>query len=318
MKLLVVMPTYNSERYLVEAIQSILAQTFKDFRLIIVDDNSTDHSVSIAESFQDDRIRVVRNSRKIGMAKSLNVGLREDGAEFVARHDADDASLPVRFEKQIEFLREHPNVGLLGSSIFLMDETGQVFAKNILPTNVRSTLFAGNMICHGSVMLPAEVFEKVGSYSESVKWPYPEDYDLWLRIAKDYDVRNLRDCLYVWRIHKASTQSGKYASMTELKRHLAYGKIARKLSTVGADQYPVCPNDMESLLSLREKLGACYDWAYALVGTRLWRRALGRVTLNMYHSLLKRRSSRNNRITSVYFVYTRTMPMILRSAKDEI
>ena len=99
------MAVYNGERYLAEAIESVLSQTFEDFEFIIVDDASTDDSFDIAASYDDSRIKIIRNEKNIRLQKSLNRGLELVGGEYVARMDADDISLPERFEKQVKFLR---------------------------------------------------------------------------------------------------------------------------------------------------------------------------------------------------------------------
>ena len=128
------MSVYNGEKYLREAIESILNQTFTDFEFLIVNDGSTDSSLEIILSYPDERIRVIRNDRNIGLTKSLNKALQQAKGEYIARQDADDISLQNRFEEQLIYLEKHPEVALLGTSAYKIDERGEILAKVIVPT----------------------------------------------------------------------------------------------------------------------------------------------------------------------------------------
>ncbi len=111
----VLMSVYNGEKYLREAIDSILNQTFKDFEFLIIDDGSTDSSADIIRSYTDFRIRLIQNEKNIGLTRSLNKGLKLAKGEYIARMDVDDISLPIRFEKQVSFLDKYEDVKLVGS-----------------------------------------------------------------------------------------------------------------------------------------------------------------------------------------------------------
>ena len=121
-KISVVMPAYNAENYIREAIDSILAQTFRDFEFLIIDDGSTDHTVEIIRSYSDSRIRLYQNERNMGVAATLNRGLDLARGEYIARMDADDISLPERFAKQAAYMDAHPDVAVCGSNIILFSE----------------------------------------------------------------------------------------------------------------------------------------------------------------------------------------------------
>jgi len=114
-KVTVLMPVYNGEKYLNEAIDSILGQTFKDFKFLIINDGSTDGTADILKSYKDSRIKVTNNEKNIGLTKSLNKGLKMAKSEYIARMDADDISLPTRLQKQVEFMDSHPKVGVCGT-----------------------------------------------------------------------------------------------------------------------------------------------------------------------------------------------------------
>jgi len=123
----VLMSVYNGEKYLREAIDSILNQTFTDFEFLIVNDGSTDRTAEILRSYDDPRIIIINNEKNIGLTKSLNIGLRMAKGEYIARMDADDVSMPERLQKQIELLNQKKNTGLVGTYYTIINEKGKVF-----------------------------------------------------------------------------------------------------------------------------------------------------------------------------------------------
>jgi len=198
-KISVIMSVYNGEGYLREAVESILNQTFTDFEFIIVNDGSTDGSLEIIQSYKDERIKVINNGENIGLTKSLNKALKQARGEYIARQDADDISLSNRFEEQIKYFEEHPEVSLLGTSIYSIDKDGKIVGKRIALANPVKQLSKGNQFSHGSVMVKKGVVDQLGGYNELIK--YSQDYELWLRIAKHYEVRNLTQVLCEMRFH---------------------------------------------------------------------------------------------------------------------
>jgi glycosyltransferase involved in cell wall biosynthesis len=123
-KVTVLMSVYNGEEHLREAIDSILNQTYKNFEFLIIDDGSTDGSVNIIRSYLDPRIRLIKNKKNIGITRSLNKGLKLARGEYIARMDDDDIAFPERLEKQVRFLNEHVNVGLVGGSDITINGVG--------------------------------------------------------------------------------------------------------------------------------------------------------------------------------------------------
>lgn len=199
----VIMSVYNGEKYLREAIESILNQTFADFEFLIVNDGSTDGSLEIIQSYPDERIRVINNEQNIGLTKSLNRAIRQARGEFIARQDADDISLPNRFEEQIKYFDQHPETAMLGTSKYVIDEDGKILRQEIALLKPRSkNLLKTNVLTHGAVMFRKTIVDELGAYNEVLR--YSQDYELWLRIAKHYEVRNLRQQLYKSRSHSAN------------------------------------------------------------------------------------------------------------------
>ena len=199
-KISVIMSVYNGEKYLREAIESILNQTFTDFEFMIVNDGSTDNSLKIIKIYNDERIGIINNEKNIGLTKSLNKALKQAKGEYIARQDADDVSLPNRFEMQVKYLESHPEVVLLGTSFYLIDETGEITEKYVvLAKPTIKDLIKENQFSHGSVVVKKEIVDKLGGYNELFR--YSQDYELWLRIAECYEVRNLTQVLCKIRSH---------------------------------------------------------------------------------------------------------------------
>lgn len=215
-KISVIMSVYNGERYLGEAIDSILNQTFTDFEFIIVNDGSTDSSLKIIQGYHDKRIRVIDNEANIGLTKSLNKAIKQARGEYIARQDADDISLPNRFEEQLRYFEQHTETVLLGTSIYRIDEQGKVAGRVIARVRPGGNLLKGNQFTHGSIMFKREAVDRLGGYNELFK--YGQDYELWLRTAKHYEVRNLTQVLYKFRFHgeRIRSQKGQESALYHL------------------------------------------------------------------------------------------------------
>jgi glycosyltransferase involved in cell wall biosynthesis len=201
-KVTILMAVYNGERYLREAIESILGQSLHDFEFLIINDGSTDSSREVILSYDDPRIRLVDNTRNLGQTRSLNRGLELAEGQFIARQDADDISGPERLAKQVAFLETHTEVALLGTCYTEIDVQGTLIADIPLPcdcTQIRWCLLFFCPFVHSSVMLrKSSVLGQIGFYNET--FSYGEDYELWSRIARCLPVANLRESLVQYRI----------------------------------------------------------------------------------------------------------------------
>ncbi len=212
----VVMPVYNAESYLSEAIESILAQSYTDFEFIIVDDCSTDCSWEIAHNYavKDRRIILMKNKCNSGIAITLNTGIKAAKGTYIARMDADDVAVPHRFQRQIEFLAKHPEVGVVGTAVYLIDEKGKVVGERYYheqDSDIRRHLFRFSPFAHPTVMMVKEVVIKAGLYNPSLV-PV-EDYDLWFRIGRISKFANLREPLLYYRISESGTTMKKLKEM---------------------------------------------------------------------------------------------------------
>jgi len=193
------MSVYNGEKYLKEAIQSILDQTFQDFEFIIIDDASTDSSCAITQSFNDQRIILKKNSVNHGLTESLNRGIFWSKGEFIARMDADDISIPERFEKQIQYFESHPEISVLRTSSYIIDNVGKHIETRPAAPNPMGLLNTGNRLIHGSVMFRKHITKEIGYYDYHFR--YAQDYEFWLRASKQYQIRNMDEPLYKLRLH---------------------------------------------------------------------------------------------------------------------
>ncbi|MFV0186645.1 glycosyltransferase [Empedobacter falsenii] len=205
----VVLPVYNGELYLKDAISSILNQTFNDFEFIIINDGSTDNSLNIINSFDDNRI-VLIDQQNQGLAKSLNNGLKKAKGKYIARMDADDIALPNRFERQIQYLKENPNIKLLGTAIDMIDKDGNIIATDVPYTGdaflKKFLKKVGNPFKHPTVIFDREIALKVGGYNENIG-KYFEDYFLWNEIAHYGDIEILNEVLLKYRVTPGSIMS---------------------------------------------------------------------------------------------------------------
>jgi len=227
-KITVLMSIYNGERFLRKAVNSVLAQTFSDFEFLILDDGSTDNTWDILTGFRDPRIRLIKNSKNMGLTRSLNKGLGLARGEYVARMDADDISLPERLQRQKEFLVKNQNIAMVGCWVEMIDEKGQKTKKvnfPIVPYLLRWRLLFTNTFAHSAVMFRKDAVLGVGGYSEKMR--YAQDYDLWSRISMHWDVANIPAVLVEWRFWKdgiSAVQAKKQeeATIQIAKRNMAY------------------------------------------------------------------------------------------------
>ena len=195
----VVMPVYNTAPYLAEAIDSILEQSLEDFEFIIIDDGSSDASGKILDMYQesDDRIHVVHQENS-GLAVSLNVGLRAARGKYIARMDGDDISLPERFAKQVEFMDNHPDVGVCGTAFMQFGDRTGVSWTMTDPEEIKSRLMFWPCIGHPTVMMRHELIIKENLYYNT-QFKQSEDHELWLRFSQLCKITNIPEVLLLYR-----------------------------------------------------------------------------------------------------------------------
>jgi len=213
----VVMSVLDGARFLAQAVDSILAQTFHDLEFVIVDDGSTDATPKILAELQrrDARIQLYRQEHQ-GLIGSLNRGCHLARGKYVARMDADDVSHPDRIVHQVQFMQSHPNCLLLGTAAELIDFAGKRVGSLTPPGDsetITRKLQHGNVFVHGSILMLRAALDQAGFYDESAC--LAEDYDLWCRLARLGQVVNLTELLYSLRVHSASVSVGRIDAQLE-------------------------------------------------------------------------------------------------------
>lgn len=249
-KVSILMPVYNGAVYLSEAIQSILDQTFTDFEFLIIDDGSSDDSYSVAASFSDVRIRLIRNNKNLGLVASLNTGLELARGEYIARMDADDISLPDRLSRQVDFMDAHPDVSICGS--WLLAFSGNMLSEWHSPLShnkIHARLLFQSALFHPTVLIRMSLI-----ISHQLRYrndfPYAEDYELWSRSQPYGRYANIGEILLRYRIHDKSIGSNQY----DAKQKSADRIRLRWLQSMG-----LSPTDDEIHLHRELSLGMAPD-----------------------------------------------------------
>ncbi|MBN1450063.1 MAG: glycosyltransferase [Anaerolineales bacterium] len=229
----VLMSVYNAEQYLKEAIESILNQTFTDFEFIVIDDGSTDATARIIGAYPDNRIVFLVNQNNIGLTKSLNLGLEKARGEYIARMDADDISLPHRFDIQVSYLDAHRDVTVLGTAFSFIDNNGSRIGDYRFPSEhdlIAWALPFYNPIAHPTVMMRTAVIKALGAYDPDLK--RSQDYDLWWRVSLSGKPANLEEVLVLLRQHQ--TQVSREYSVDQCKHGVDINvkHLSRKINQV--------------------------------------------------------------------------------------
>lgn len=222
-KISVIIPCYNQGQYLEEAVQSVLNQTFKDFEIIVVDDNSTDNTLEILNKYNDPRIKIIKGPQK-GISAALNLGIDIAQGEYIARMDADDISLPDRFRIQTEFMDENPEIGICGSSANMLDSNGKIvkWSKPINDKDIKTNLLIDVSIIHSTVMMRKSILKNYDlRYSEI--YDVTEDFDLWTRASEYVEFHNISESLLCSRMHANNT-----ATINSTKRKEVFLKILKE------------------------------------------------------------------------------------------
>lgn len=244
--LTVVLPVYNAEKYVAEAITSILKQTYTQFEFLIINDGSTDKSLQVIQNTigNDPRVKLVSRENK-GLSFTLNEAAQIASGDYYARMDADDIALPNRLEKQIKFIEKH-KVDICGTWHQLFGAQTNVIVFPETEDDIRCGLLFNSPFSHPTVILKTELIKKLGYRTE---FNGAEDYDLWERALRaGYRAYNIPEVLYFYRIHPEQVSSASYTRQREL------GHIIRKRSVDSvADYFELSPSDLDVLLLPRER-----------------------------------------------------------------
>ena len=227
----VIMPAYNAEKYIAQAIESILGQTYGDFEFIIINDCSCDRTEEIILTYDDPRIVYLKNQQNLGVAKTLNKGLAMAKGEYIARMDADDIAMPERLAKQVAFLDGNEDVAVLGTNVETFNEAGTICTgwSATDPEQMKVDLLFACGLAHPSVMMRTEAIRQLGGYDPEFNGL--EDYELWCRVTEKYQITTLPDILLKYRIHGSQVTQNPSQRYLELMRELK----ARQIQQLGVE-----------------------------------------------------------------------------------
>ena len=261
----IVMPTYNSELYVKESVESILNQTYSNLELIIIDGYSTDSTEKIISSFKSDKIRFYRQIEKgSGLASALNDGITVANGEFIARMDTDDISFPNRIKQQTNYLLNNRDIAICGTWAKPLETIIPRIRRYPLNPNVlKCYLLFESLIVHPSVMFNRNILKNDLVYDNSFK--YCEDYELWTRLSEKYDIGNIGEILIGYRLTKGSASRGNYQKHLEFN----YKVISRQLNKLNiypsSEQIKLHKNIVVEKSNAINELIKIEDWLLKLI-----------------------------------------------------
>ncbi len=263
----IIIPTYNRAAFLLHAVQSVLAQTFQDFEIIIIDDGSTDNTAQLIHSLQEPRIRYLTQANQ-GVAAALNRGWRAAKGTYIGRIDSDDAWLPTLLERLVPVLERDTTLGAVYARAQGMDASGQTLpqlsgAPERFPGETLKSLVYGDFVTPIAVIIQRAALERVGGYDESL--PGTEDWDLWIRLAPYYGIAYVPEILARYRYHANNLTRAGSERMTRLMQDRL-----RILDKFFAQQN--VPSDILAIKSTAYR-NVYLDWTIRSLEAKQWRNA---------------------------------------------
>ena len=225
----VLMPTFNSENYIAETLWSVFDQTCPDFEVLIVDEaGSSPETAEVISLFEDDRIRLVRNDARLGLAESLNEGIRIARGKYIARIDADDLAKKERFELQVDFLEKHSDYGLCGSRQHHFGvDNDFIHEVAVEHEDIKAALIYGCEVCHSTIMIRKDLFLNNNLFYDNTK--KAEDYELWTRAINKFKFHNLKEVLGEYRIGADNITKNKFNALSAESAEIASNNLSKYL-----------------------------------------------------------------------------------------
>ena len=223
----VILPVYNGEKYLRACIDSVLAQTYSNFELIILNDGSGDGSAQIIQAYSDQRVVYVSNETNMGLIGTLNKAIVLAKGKYIARMDADDVCLPQRLEKQVQFLETNSSVGLLGTWFYQMHGTKRTLKKLLTGTHaLRAELLFRSPFAHPTVMMRKSVLDEMKILYDPA-FRHAEDFELWTRLADITEVENLPEPFLLYRMHDQQVTQVQAGEKESTRRTVLRNQLAK-------------------------------------------------------------------------------------------
>lgn len=264
----VFIPVYNRARYLAQAVDSMLAQTYRDFEILILDDGSEDDSLRIARSYRDPRVRVETNSKNLGNTPTRNRGIDLSRGHYIATLDSDDFAMPERLAKQISYLETHRHCAAVGSWIRKQDDdagTSRLKRRPLTSREMKAWFPWHDSLSQTSVMMRADTLRRL-RYDES--YEQCQDYDLHVRLAREHDIANLPEVLTVKRLH--SEQITRNVKIGHQTKRRVIRRILRELDMEPTQQelefhYILTRPELRRSRPNGDSLDAAADWLRRLL-----------------------------------------------------
>lgn len=230
----VLMPNYNNELYLREAIDSILNQTFKEFVFLIIDDGSADKSIEIIKSYTDERIKIVLKEKNSGIVDTLNLGIQHVSTKYIVRMDADDISHPKRIQLLVDFMESNPEVGVCGSYLSAFGSINETWTQELEDKRIKAKMIHCNAVTHAPAIFRTDVLKKNNIYYTN-NHPYMEDYDLFFRLKGLTKFSHIDRVLYYYRVLEHNSTVKNKHTISDRRKEM-YKKIITELDIEPTDK----------------------------------------------------------------------------------
>ena len=256
----VLMPVFNTEKYLKQAIDSILNQTFSDFEFLIVNDGSTDKSEEIILSYNDQRIKYLKNERNLGIVATMNKGLGYINSQYIVRMDADDISMPNRLEVQKKFMDANPQIGVCSSYYEFIGKKNELVKLYSQSDEIKAYLIFGSQICHPAAIIRTALLKAHNLIYRST-YPHMEDYDLWYRMKDLTEFANIKIPLLKYRISDQNVTIQNYDTLKERIKNI-YSKVLNDLG--------INPTNEELFYHIAHRYGNASTGSFDVIKYRNW------------------------------------------------
>lgn len=279
----VVIPVFNAEKYLAEAVESILRQTYTNLEILLINDGSTDGSKAILKKYAlaDPRIKLINNEQNIGLVRTLNTGLDQATGKYIARMDADDISVTDRIKLQVDFLENHSEVALLGGAFQIID-SNEVIRHPLSNDQIKIKLLSNTAFAHPTVMMRTAVF-KAEDFRYDENYRHLEDFELWTRVAQKHELANLKQVVLHYRIHPTQVTSDQ--SHLQYRIDLANNLRLTQLKRLGLSE--ISTSDLELHLAFMAgnpeiaTLGEYITWANKLKSANYHKKYVSQRSLDL-------------------------------------